>query len=52
MNAREPGSGFTPLRYATSYESQNTEMADLLLAFGADPRGAEERTSTPATRAR
>jgi hypothetical protein len=42
VNAREPGSGFTPLRYATSYESRNTAMAALLFAHGADPRGAEE----------
>ena len=43
VNAREPGSGFTPLRYAMSYESANTAMAALLLTHGADPRGAEER---------
>ena len=44
VNAREPGSGFTPLRYATSDEGGNTAMAELLLAHGADPRGANERT--------
>ena len=42
VNARERGSGFTPLRCATSYESRNAAMAELLLAHGADPRGAEE----------
>lgn len=52
VNAREPGSGFTPLRYATSYESRNTAMADLLIAYGADPRGAEEQTSIPTIRGR
>jgi ankyrin repeat protein len=52
VNAQQPGSGFTPLRYAKSYESRNPLMADLLLAHGADPRGAQERTSPPATRAR
>ena len=52
VNAREQGSGFTPLRYATSYESRNQAMADLLLAHGADPRGAEEPPTPSATRAR
>ena len=42
VNARERGSGFTALRCATSYESRNAAMAALLLAHGADPRGAEE----------
>jgi len=42
VNARERGSGFTPLRCATSYESRNAAMAELLLAHGADPRGADE----------
>jgi ankyrin repeat protein len=42
VNARERGSGFTPLRCATSYESRNAAMADLLLAHGADLRGADE----------
>jgi hypothetical protein len=43
VNARErEGSGFTPLPCATSYESRNAAMAELLLAHGADPRGAEE----------
>ncbi|HEU4892417.1 MAG TPA: ankyrin repeat domain-containing protein [Vicinamibacterales bacterium] len=42
VNARQPGSGFTPLRYARSYESRNSAMAALLLTHGADPRGAEE----------
>lgn len=41
VNAREPGSGFMPLRYATSFGSRNAAMADLLLSYGADPRGAE-----------
>ena len=41
VNARASGSGFMPLRCATSWESRNTAMADLLLAHGADPRGAE-----------
>jgi ankyrin repeat protein len=52
VNARESGSGFTPLRYATSFESRNAGMADLLLAHGADPRGAEERRSAPPGRTR
>ena len=43
VNARERGSGFTPLRCATSYTSRNTAMAEVLLAHGADPRGAEEQ---------
>ena len=43
VNAREPGSGFTALRYATTYESRNAVMAALLMTHGADPRGAEER---------
>jgi hypothetical protein len=30
-----------PLRCATSWESRNKTMADLLLSHGADPRGAE-----------
>lgn len=30
VNARQPGSGFRPLRYATSYESRNSAMAALL----------------------
>ena len=42
VNARERGSGFTPLRCATSYESRNAGMAGLLLAHGADPRGDDE----------
>ena len=42
VNARLPGSGFTPLRYAWSYESRNSAMAALLLAHGADPRAVEE----------
>ena len=42
VNARERGSGFTPLRCATTSESRNAAMADLLLAHGADPRGAVE----------
>jgi hypothetical protein len=42
VNARHRRDGFTPLRCATSYESRNTAMADLLFAHGADPRGAEE----------
>ena len=41
VNVRESGSGFMPLRCATSWESRNTAMADLLLSHGADPRGAE-----------
>ena len=41
VNARQPGSGFTPLRYATSAGNRTTAMVDLLLAHGADPRGAE-----------
>jgi hypothetical protein len=45
VNAREPGSGFTPLRYATTYESRNAAMAALLMTHGADPRGAEEARS-------
>jgi len=39
VNARQPGNGFTPLRYAKS--AGTTVMVDLLLAHGADPRGAE-----------
>jgi len=42
VNARQPGSGFTALRYARSYESRNPAMAALLLTHGADPRGAED----------
>jgi hypothetical protein len=42
VNARQSGSGFTPLRYARSYESRNSAMAALLLTHGADPRGGEE----------
>ena len=42
VNARDPG-GFTPLRAAMSSRHRNTEMLDLLFAYGADPRGAEER---------
>ncbi len=42
VNAREQGSGFTPLRCATSYESRNAAMAALLFAHGADPSGADE----------
>lgn len=42
VNAREYGSGFTPLRCATHNLSRNKAMADLLFAYGADPRGAEE----------
>jgi Ankyrin repeats (many copies) len=41
VNARQPGSGFMPLRYATAWGSRSTAMADLLLSYGADPRGAE-----------
>jgi ankyrin repeat protein len=41
VNARQPGSGFTPLRYATAARNPTTAMVDLLLAHGADPRGAE-----------
>ena len=41
-NARELGSGFTPLRCATHHETQNRAMADLLFSHGADPTGAEE----------
>ena len=52
VNARERGSGFTPLHYATSGERHNTAMAELLLSYGADSRGAEEPASAPATRAR
>jgi ankyrin repeat protein len=43
VNGREHGSGFTALRCATTYESRNAAMAELLLAHGADPRGADER---------
>jgi Ankyrin repeats (many copies) len=50
-NARDDR-GFTPLRYALALEGRNTPMADLLLAHGGDPRGAEGRTPAPATRAR
>jgi ankyrin repeat protein len=50
-NARDDR-GFTPLRYAMALEGVNTPIADLLLAHGGDPRGAEARTPTPATRAR
>jgi ankyrin repeat protein len=42
VNARQHGSGFTPLRCATSYESRSAAMAELLLAHGADVRGAGE----------
>ena len=42
VNAREYGSGFTPLRCATHNLGRNKAMADLLFAHGADPRGAEE----------
>ena len=49
VNAQEVGNGFTPLRYATSYESRNTAMAELLRSHGADPRGAEERPPAPRT---
>lgn len=42
VNARERGSGFTPLRCATSYESRNPAMADLLIAHGADPDAVGE----------
>jgi Ankyrin repeats (3 copies) len=52
VNAREPGSGFTPLRYATSYTSRNAAMTDLLVRSGADPRGAEEPTPRSAGRDR
>jgi Ankyrin repeats (3 copies) len=47
VNARVPGSGFMPLRYATSWGSSNTEMAHLLLSHGADPTGAESAASSP-----
>jgi hypothetical protein len=50
-NARDDR-GFTPLRYVLVMEGHKTAMADLLAASGADPPGAEARTSTPATRAR
>jgi hypothetical protein len=43
VNARKPGSGFTPLRYAMSCDSRNAAMANLLFSHGADPRGVEER---------
>ena len=49
VNAREPG-GFTPLRYAAGSEGRNIAMADLLLAHGADPRGAEEPRSATDSR--
>jgi Ankyrin repeats (many copies) len=42
VNARERGSGFTPLRCAMHYESQNAAMARLLGLHGADPSGAVE----------
>ena len=42
VNARQPGNGFMPLRYATTAGNPTTAMADLLLANGADPRGAEQ----------
>lgn len=41
VNARQPGNGFTPLRYASSAGKPATPMVDVLLAHGADPRGAE-----------
>ena len=41
VNARQPGNGFMPLRYAKSAGNPTTAMVDLLLAHGADPRGAE-----------
>jgi ankyrin repeat protein len=41
VNARQPGNGFTPLRYAASSGKAARPMVDLLLARGADPRGAE-----------
>ena len=41
VNARQPGNGFTPLRYASSAGNPTTAMVDLLLAHGADRRGAE-----------
>jgi hypothetical protein len=47
VNARAPGSGFTPLRCATSYESRNAVMADVLLTHGADPRDAGEQFRSP-----
>jgi ankyrin repeat protein len=40
VNAQD-GSGFMPLRYAASWESRNMAMAELLLSYGADPRGAK-----------
>jgi ankyrin repeat protein len=40
-NARQPGNGFMPLRYASSAGNPTTAMVDLLLAHGADPRGAD-----------
>ena len=52
VNAREPGSGFTPLRYATSRGSGNTAMAAVLLSYGADPSGAESQTSAPVSTVR
>jgi len=41
VNARQPGNGFMPLRYASSAGNPTTAMVDLLLAHGADPRGAD-----------
>ena len=48
VNSRAHG-GFTPLRFAVSNDSRSTAMASLLVAHGADPRGAEEppRTRKP-----
>jgi hypothetical protein len=43
VNAQEPGNGFTPLRSATHGMGRSAVMADLLLAHGADPSGADER---------
>jgi hypothetical protein len=48
VNARDPG-GFTPLRYA--WGNRNTAMVELLLSYGADPRGAEDQMA-PANRDR
>jgi ankyrin repeat protein len=42
VNAPVPPGRFTSLRYATSGETGNAAMAELLLSSGADPRGAEE----------
>lgn len=49
VNARNPG-GFTPLRYA--WMNRNTTMVEVLLAYGADPRSAEEPSSGADGRAR